>query len=158
MNLGFAHFYKRGYAAVDDSFTVALEAAHGIPDAVAAFGHQVRQYIALWRFLSAAQNGSEYSLEDRAAGFDLSAWPGPIIRFYQDQMSVEEVLEAARSDPLQTEEEGLCEAHYYIGQHFLLNGETERAAQHFAATLATNDFYCFEYGFAAAELELIGAD
>jgi tetratricopeptide (TPR) repeat protein len=107
-------------------------------------------YWLLWSYLASARMG-KIETSDLAAGTPLTHlisgdWPKPIIEFYLGQRSDREMMSAA------TNPDELCEAHFYLGEWYLVHDSRAAAIPELriAASTCVKDFY--EYDGAVAEL------
>ena len=81
-------------------------------------------------------------------------WMAAVIRFYLDELSLEELLEEAASEEdkaLQTQQ--LCEAHCFVGLLREQQGRPEAARTHYGAAVATGVQQFVEYHWAQARLQ-----
>lgn len=115
-------------------------------------------YKSLWLFIALERAGAtgREELANREDNLNLSEWPGPVILFYLGKNSSEEVLKLAKNPDPKKQQENLCEAYFYLGQHFLIKGNKEQAINMFRLCLDTgiNDFT--EYNSAKEELKRLG--
>jgi lipoprotein NlpI len=106
-------------------------------------------YSALWRYLAREHVGENGAAELAANAKRLKSnhWPYPVIEMYRGQRLPEEVLSAANSP------EERCEAQFYIGEWYLLRGDSVAAGVAFrdAAAMCPKNFN--EYDGALAELK-----
>jgi lipoprotein NlpI len=142
---GHLHYYRGRYA----------EALQDFGDAVALAGKDEFPYMALWHYLAAIRSGQDGRADIIAMtnNRDLEAWPGPVIRLFRGEASPDEALQAAKGDDKQSARLQQCEAQFYVGQHYLLKGDTLRAKAAFDAAVATQAQLYIEYTFGRLELE-----
>jgi lipoprotein NlpI len=112
-------------------------------------------YRRLWLYFAkerASQDGAD-ALAAAVREVDMERWPGPVILYYQGQLSVDEVLEAATDPDPKTANAQSCEAAFYIGEHDLAAGRTVDARRRFeyAIKFCPKDFV--EFHGARAELD-----
>ena len=72
-------------------------------------------------------------------------------------MGVEALLEAARNADETTALKRLCEAHFFIGQYYLLKGESANANRAFQQAIATDVRQYVEFVYAKWELQRTSA-
>jgi lipoprotein NlpI len=113
----------------------------------------------LW-YLAATRSGKsgEKSLREFADSHHTGDWPYPVVSLYLGYASPEECLEAAVGDDPEKTRGNLCEAHFYIAEHYLLRGEEDLAAAHFEKCLQTGEARYNEYLMAREELRNLGRD
>jgi tetratricopeptide (TPR) repeat protein len=95
------------------SYILALERA-GRPDAAASY------------------------LSELARAAEGKPWPAAIARLYVGEASEKDVLEAVKEGVEVEEIERECEAYYFLGMRRLVDGEREKAREHFEKSIATN--------------------
>jgi lipoprotein NlpI len=109
-------------------------------------------YNALWLDLARRKAGAAdaQELSRNAAKLDLSKWPGPVIRLYRGETTVEAVRAAAMTGGNVKDQS--CEAAFYIGEMDLLRGDAgaAKAEMQNAVTACPHTF--MEYTGAAREL------
>jgi lipoprotein NlpI len=82
-----------------------------------------------------------------------SEWPTPIVRMLLGEITPEQCLAAATHKDAWREKEKKCEAHFYIGEFYLLRGDKVQAARSFKECVASDLKGLTEYWSAKAELE-----
>lgn len=82
-------------------------------------------YTYLWLYLSRARAGNADAKVELAAQSKLlkSDWPQPVIGLYLGELSRDEVLARALNGDSQTQKKQVCEANFYIGEWYLLEGD-----------------------------------
>lgn len=123
--LGLTQIFAGRYGNAIDNYRKALALSGDKPDA----------YDVIWLHLAQARlRQNDRGQEDRAelfanaARLDQTSWPYPVISFYLGDLKAEDVLKAAED----THELGnICEANFYVGYHFLLEGQTAQAKASF---------------------------
>jgi len=111
------------------------------------------RYTTIWFFLAlerAGKNGRQ-ELNDRKENVKLTEWPEPVIQFYLGKSSSAEVLRLAKK-----QRTNLCEAYFFLGEHFLIKGDKKKAIKMFQLCLDTGNSDLREYNAAKGELALIG--
>ncbi len=93
-----------------------------------------------------------------AKNLDMFYWPGPVISLFLGKTTPKKVLAAARDPflPKRAQLDLACEAYFYVGQYFLLRGESDEAVRLFRKALDTNATDFVEYDAAKVELERLG--
>lgn len=139
---GRTHFDRGDYAAAEADIEKALAIDPG------------RAFYVLWHYLAQASAGKDArpALARNAAQIDLEDWPGSVVRLYMGLIGPQEVSPAR--NPIQWQELGhLCEAKFFLGHYYRLQGMTERAEAEFKAALATGVIEFLEYHHAKVELK-----
>lgn len=117
-------------------------------------------YPALWLYFTRARAGGNAAqeLSRNAKNLDVFYWPGPVISLFLGKTTPKEVLAAAADPflPKRAQRDLECEAYFYVGQYFLLRGESDEAVRLFRKALATNATDFIEYDAAKVELERLG--
>jgi len=175
-NRGNAYFNKRDYglAVQDYEQSVRLKAEFAgdaawyqgealfylarFEEAAVAFDRSVEAeptdaYGPLWLYLAklhARQDGATV-LAASIENVDLAKWPGPVIRYYQGEISKGALLEAAADAEPPTAKDQACEAAFYIGESDLLAGRSAEARRSFqqAIEICPKDFVEFNGAQAA---------
>ena len=119
IDLGYALFSAGEYASSSAAFSTAF--AQGVTN----------KYGVIWRFLASALQGSEPAalkvLEQDRSDIKDSTWPTPVIDFYLQKVSEEQLLAAAQTAPGSSLQGRLCEAKFYIGERALVGAGFSRA-------------------------------
>ena len=144
-------YYNRGLARFDGgSFAAA------IPDfARAAQLEPANPYRLIGLYLAQARagDGDRESLASRSSPLDLAQWPGPVIALFLGTSTPDAVTEAARDREPRRQRARQCEAYFYLGEYFLVQGQRGQAVGLFRAALETGFPTLFEYVSAQAELK-----
>jgi lipoprotein NlpI len=132
-------------------------------NAVSDFERVVRQgpsdaQAVLWRDIAERRDGWPGQLGEAVSLLDMEEWPAPIVRFYLGQAQSDEVFAAAKDQDPKVQQNQLCEAHLFIGEHALLEGDKAGAKRQFELARDTCDKNYTEYGIALAELQRLDAD
>jgi lipoprotein NlpI len=155
---------RRWSAQRDKGRVLAYQGAFA--DAAAQFSRALRlsdqetaPYNALWLDLALRRAGRDGTgvvdriLED----LDAKDWPVPVLAAYRGRISAEAMLAAAgTADPRKAIAEK-CEAYFYAGQLYLINGDPAQAKAAFTAAAGTAAVEHLEYDWALRELELLEA-
>ena len=110
-------------------------------------------YTAMWVYIADAHGGKDAKAELAALtqGWDLSAWPGPLVAVLRGDMKPDAIVM-----PTHTESWGAardaCERDFYLGEKALFDGDKARAAELFRAARDTHITEYIEYAAAVAEL------
>jgi lipoprotein NlpI len=109
-------------------------------------------------YLAKARGGDvdRESLAANAAQLNLTRWPGPVIGLFLGQITPEALVAAAQDPDPTTQRERQCEAYFYAGEHFLIQGQRAPAVQMFQSAVATGVTSLFEHSSAKAELRRLG--
>lgn len=110
-------------------------------------------YAALWTNLAALRGGRQAPLRFEAAG--RKQWPLPVADLLLGQASPEQMLELADSPNPGTYLSYQCEALFYLGQHYLVQGRRDEARASFQAAVDTGKVDYMEYDWALREIELM---
>ena len=144
LNRGIAKFFKGPFdaAAADFSEAIRLEATDA--------------YAYIWRYLSRARGGNANAArEELLAGaprLDKGTWPAPVIDLLLGRVDPGALLPAAKSPDAETARGQVCEAHFYLGEFYLVAGQPTLARANLvdAARGCRKDY--LEYSAAVAEL------
>jgi lipoprotein NlpI len=84
---------------------------------------------ALWLSLAQrrAGDGADDTLKAHAKALDLEKWPGPVVRFYLDEITGDAVQVAALDPDSTTSRLQSCEASFYIAELELISGNAAAA-------------------------------
>lgn len=82
-------------------------------------------------------------------------WAAKVCGFLAGQMTEDEFLKAAGSTDAKVDSEQHCEAYFYVGTKWLLEGDKATAKDYFEKCLATGQRMFTEYESAMAELKLL---
>ncbi len=139
---GNLYFYQGNYGAAAADFTKHAELAPGDPY------NAIRLYLALRR---SGQDAAQ-RLRELTGTVPADQWPRPIIDLYLGGTTAERVLATVPAGGDTAARERACEAYFYVGYYYLLNGDNGRAAELFQRALDTQVPYFNEYRSAEAEL------
>ena len=143
-NRGITHFFLEKFDLAEADFRQRLALTD---DALVVFNR-------ILLYFSMAFQGKDGSavLKDLDKAADRSAWPGPIVQMLLGQITASEVIELAQdSDPAKTRE-NLCEAFYYTGVFYKLQGKIKKAKAMFSECARTEIRHYNEYDGAIAEI------
>jgi len=109
-------------------------------------------YAMLWRFLARRRLGEDGTGElityaERLKTKATKEWPYPVIEFYLRSRTVGELRDTARTP------EQKCEAEFYIGEQYVLDGNSDYAKASFQAAAETCPKTFIEYAGAIAEIK-----
>jgi lipoprotein NlpI len=113
-------------------------------------------YIGLWLYLAHArahQDGKP-DLERLAAGWNRTAWPGPVVALFLGERSEAEVTLPFHYKDWETARDQ-CERAFYEGELALVHGDRKKAVGLFQESVATGITAYVEYRAAAAELRIL---
>jgi len=145
-NRGIAHASSRDWAAAAADFSSSHEL--DLKDA----------YPVLWLAIVGMRqpdSGWGKRLEDQLQGLDQS-WPWPVLRFYDGQLTADQVLAAAIDSNEATQRTQLCEAAFYVGEWKLAHGQLHEAADDLGKAQSECLRKSAEYSAAVQELKSLG--
>ncbi|HZP87156.1 MAG TPA: hypothetical protein VFB54_10085 [Burkholderiales bacterium] len=142
-------FYQRDFERAAQEFQRALRSGQG----------EAIIYGAIWLEMALRRGKIEGDspLMHVAAQVDPERWPSPVLQMFAGAAGPEAAIEAAtkQADPrgslLQS-----CEAYFYAGEKYLIDGQTDKAKAAFQAAVATGITDFMEYDWSVRELELMG--
>ncbi len=113
-------------------------------------------YIVLWRFLALARDQKSEEAKQLladVASIDQAKWPAPVINLMVGKSDPEAVFKATENADKTIHNNQLCEAKFYVGEWFLLIGDSPKARPLFdqAVRECPRDFD--EFSAASAELK-----
>jgi lipoprotein NlpI len=116
-NRGAVHFAAGDFAATEADFARVAELQPDNP------------YAPLWRFIAHRRNGAAApdALVKAVAAADSKTWPGPVLAFYAGKLPREAMEAAAAEGSDSAKNDQACELSFYLGEHFLLAGQTDAA-------------------------------
>ena len=85
---------------------------------------------ALWLDIIGDRNGIRSSLARRSEKFDMTKWPGPIVKLYMGDLTPAAVLAAADQSEVNVRTLHTCQANFYIGMLKLRAGAKTDAAKY----------------------------
>jgi lipoprotein NlpI len=94
--------------------------------------------------------GGALAVEAQAHG---DAWPGPILRFLVHVLSERELLDAADNSSNAPIDRRRCQANFFIGEMYSIDGRLDQARLYLAKARDTCPVYLHESAAAWAELE-----
>ncbi|PYM44495.1 MAG: hypothetical protein DME16_20875 [Candidatus Rokuibacteriota bacterium] len=147
-------FYNRALARFDQGLYIA-----SVPDFVRAVQlDSSSTYRVLGLYLAKARGGDvdRESLAANAAQLNLTRWPGPVVALFLGQITPEALVAGAQDPDPTTQRERQCEAYFYAGEHFLIQGQRAPAVQMFQSAVATGVTSLVEHSSAKAELRRLG--
>jgi tetratricopeptide (TPR) repeat protein len=142
VNRGLMRFQQGEFAAAGDDFAYAMVLT---PTA----------YRALWLFLSRERSGT-YGTAELLANTQASwkaAWPWPILAFYLNEASAEELRAAAAKGGAEEIRKQRCEANFFTGQLLIVRRLSEQAVQFFNVARDECASTSWEHETAVAELK-----
>lgn len=142
--LGTAHYMLGDYARA--------EAA--LRDGAANASGEARQFMLLWLYLAAEQQGGrgQAAIADELAVADAGKWGGALLRYLGGSLDRDALLKLAREKP-ETERLRLAEAYFFIGQQLVAQGRRGEALPWFERTVATQAVPYREFTLAQWELK-----
>jgi lipoprotein NlpI len=113
-------------------------------------------YNALWLSLARTKanvpDNDAHSLAKNAAQFDLTQWPGTVVKFLMGQAKPEEVAAAANQGDPQKLVERVCDADFYVAEYDLAHNNETAAKPGLQRAAEKCPFASFERMGATAEL------
>lgn len=116
-------------------------------------------YGALWLHIALARAGrpDPTSLQSIAVQLKPGQWPYPVVQMFLGQLSPEGVIKAAASPLASDDLMRKCEAWFYVGEKYLIDGDAGKARAAFQSSVATGVTEFLEYDWAQEELERLNA-
>jgi tetratricopeptide (TPR) repeat protein len=109
-------------------------------------------YVMIWQDLILRQLGEREKarrlLEAEAKKATGDKWVLCLLHYHQGQLKESELLSRAQDD-----KEKQCEAFFYVGYHYLLQGDKQKAREYFQRSFDTKVYGYYEYIGARARLE-----
>jgi lipoprotein NlpI len=138
------YFYRGDFAAAAEDFRFAEQADPG------------NGYSLLWRYVAEARSG----VVDRAGLFKGAAlvrdgWPKPLVLHFLGNIGEAEMLAAVGAAQAQRQEQE-CEAHFFLGQKHVLDGENDAAAASLKRALALCPRHMVEHHATRVDLQRLG--
>jgi lipoprotein NlpI len=118
---------------------------------------EASMYNAIWLDIVSRRAGGDGAavLDDWLAQIDPGRWPAPVMGMLRGIVSAQQSIAASAAiDPRKALGQR-CEANFYAGQLYLIQGDAERANAAFTAAVATGAVEYLEYDWALRELELL---
>lgn len=115
-------------------------------------------YSILWQHLATSRNAKADGevFAARAERLDLDVWPGPVMRLFLGEVSVDEMLDYDfDADPKRARQQQ-CELFFYLGQYHLLAGDEDAAAEAFQKAIESGIPGFTEFRGAERELHRLG--
>lgn len=129
------------------------ESAETLTQSLNASDGEAVLYTAFWQHIAAKRSLVVPSaLESQLDKVMVRTWPYSIAEMLLGHVSPDKLLERAKSDDKGLQRDQLCEAYFYIGQKYLLEGQKEQARIAFEKSAAQEVFPYNEYGYALLEL------
>jgi lipoprotein NlpI len=144
---GIARFYLGMYNEAEADFAKAVEAAGRKDD--------VNLYPVLWQAWTQLRLGRPLSAEvlRQAGNKNALNWPHAALALLASRMTPDQVLEEVRRKQGDDREMALAEAWFYIGQYYVVKGDTAQARAAFEKTRAQGVTVFTEHAAALWELE-----
>lgn len=142
---GRAAAYRGDFDRAASEFSLALKNAKG--EAVV--------YGTLWMYIALARAGRPETgtLQQVSSQINPGQWPFPLFLMYLGEISPQAAIEAAASPIANDDLMRKCEAWFYVGEKYLIDGDVDRAREAFQAAVATDVTQFLEHDWAARELE-----
>jgi lipoprotein NlpI len=147
-------FYNRAFARFDQGLFGA-----SVPDFARAVQlDPSRTYRVLGLYLAKARAGDvdRKGLASNAEQLNLTRWPGPAVALFLGKITPQAMIAAAQDpDPTMLRERH-CEAYFYAGEFYLIQGQRAAAVEMFQSAVATAVTSLFEHSSAKGELRRLG--
>jgi len=135
---GLAHVFKTDYFTAILDFHEAVRTSprirYTIGDPVQLVsilgetGRSLQAQAVLWLYLASSRSPeAKAEFKKDAAHVYLAKWPGPLIRLYLGQVTPEDVLQSARDPDAAKSAMQTCQANFYVGEYFSLQGNRAEA-------------------------------
>jgi tetratricopeptide (TPR) repeat protein len=121
-------------------------------EAVAGGSGEGREFALIWLYFAAERQGGRGKAAIALAGVEPDKFTGALLRYLTGELDREGLLRQARVKP-EMERLNLAEAHFYIGQRLLTQGQRDEALRAFQRTLDTQAVPYREYSYAQVELK-----
>ncbi|CCE03493.1 exported hypothetical protein [Bradyrhizobium sp. STM 3809] len=115
------------------------------------------RYTQLWLDVARRRSAQPSRLAEAAKQFNLSDWPGPIIRFYLGEITAEDLLAKAEDSNPSKRAGQVCAANYFVGELALASKDDAGAAKHLAEAVRMCPDGFAGLPLARAELRSLGA-
>ena len=136
-------FHLTGSAKVGDDARKVLE--------LEGWRGEYSQYAVLWGYFGLRRAGDADSakrfLDEAAARCDTTAWPYPVIRYFQGELDQAAMLAAA------SDNDKMTVARFYLGLDLALKGRYEEAREHYRWVKEHGNPSLFQFTHALAELD-----
>jgi lipoprotein NlpI len=111
-------------------------------------------YTAIWRYLAAADTDPNAAPTLASAMNDMQEqdWPYPVGEMLLNKITPAQLLEKAASDDKGVQADQYCEAHFYTGKKYQMNGNREKANESFTKSVELGVMPFLENSFALYEL------
>ncbi|MEW5789380.1 MAG: DUF3857 domain-containing protein [Pseudomonadota bacterium] len=135
------------------------------PEATRLFDEAARQrdvtaalYMQFWQHLAdrRAQSQASGKLAEHLITADRNTWPYPIGEALLGRITPQQLLTAARHEDKGVQRDQMAEAHFYLAQKHLLDGDVERARDHLDNCIEQNATPFLEHFMAREELKRLG--
>jgi len=113
-------------------------------------------YSALWLDLIGERNNVQSRLSEAAKKIDMTSWPGPVIRLFLAQSTVDATIEAADNPRPKTKKDRTCDALFFGGELALRTKQRADAVRLFRRAANECARASVGYGVANAELKVLG--
>jgi len=140
---GIARYLDGDFDAAVPDLSAAMSHAYPYPEAV------------LWIYLAerrAGRNGKT-GLFNHAKTMSDGNWPDALIEAFLGERSVQSVLQGAKHPRDDIRRRRLTQAHFYLGELALVNGETAEARRHLRAAVELDHFEAIERAGAKLSLQ-----
>lgn len=139
---GRAYYAKQDFKDAAEDFALALKLRADNP------------YAALRLYLAQAHlgDGDAAVLKKGIDRLDPSIWPRPLLELFAGTGTDPALIAGINELPPKLRTDVLCEAHYYLGERALLNGDKKAARDYFAAAATTGANTVIEHIDAKAAL------
>lgn len=113
-------------------------------------------YDAIWFELVMRKIGGRSELADRRSQYEMSTWPGPILRALLGELTPLQILEFAKNADPKLDRERRCETEFFMAEILFLRSEIEPAKARYKAAHSGCPKTFLEYRAAGLALRRLG--
>lgn len=141
-------FYQGDFERAAQEFDRALRSASG---AAIVYG-------VVWVEMALRRGKSEMQspIAGVLAQIQPTQWPAPVLQMFSGTMSPEDAVANSRAESPRDSLMQQCEAWFYAGQKYLVDGQKDKARKAFESAVATGVTEFMEYDWSVRELEMMG--
>jgi len=115
-------------------------------------------YHLLWYAIASTRSGQTIPspMQERMNQSASGHWPRPLLGMFGGSLSPDEVLTSLKAKSREEQLLNSCEAHFFIGEYHLANGDMDSAKRSFEQSIGTNAILYIEYEASQHELKRLG--